>query len=226
MPAFAQSSQFSIEAGANIEAGAKVFRLCMSCHMVGDKAKNRTGPILNDLFGRPAASVKDYKRYSDAMIRAGAGGLVWDLDHINWYIENPKSLVSGTRMIFKGVKDPIDRSNLIEYLRQFSDNPANIVEAEPTILATDPDVHPSILAIVGDPAYGEYLSGECVTCHQIDGEVDGIPSIIGWNEEDFVIALQAYKTEHRTHEVMIMTARRLSDEEIAALATYFKTLGD
>ena len=129
-------------------------------------------------------------------------------------------------MLFKGIKDPVDRANLIAFLRQFSASPSDIPEAEPTIPATDPDVHPSILAIEGDFAYGEYLSGECTSCHQLSGDVDGIPSIIGWWREDFVTALQAYKMEHRTHEVMVMMAKRLSDEEIAALAAYFETLGE
>ncbi len=188
--------------------------------MVGEGARNKTGPHLNGLFGRPAGSVEGFK-YSEAMKRAGAGGLVWDVEHIDWFIENPKSLVSGTRMIFGGVKNPVDRANLMAFLRQFSDNPRDIPEAEPTKAPSDPDVHPSILAIKGDKAYGEYLSGECITCHQIDGSVDGIPSITGWLEEDFVTALHAYKNDHRPHEVMRMIAKRLSDEEIAALAAYF-----
>ncbi len=157
------------------------------------------------------------------MKRAAASGLIWDNEHIDWFIENPKSLVSGTRMFFKGIKDPVDRANLIAFLRQFSASPADIPEAEPTLAATDPDVHPSILAINGDPEYGEYLSGECITCHRIDGEDDGIPSIIGWQPDDLVTALHAYKTGHRLHEVMGLIAKRLSDEEIAGLAAYFAT---
>ncbi len=204
------------------EAGAKLFRYCKSCHSVGEGAKNRTGPHLNGLFGRPAGSIEGFN-YSKAMKRAAAGGLVWDNEHIDLFIENPKSLVSGTRMYFKGMKNPKDREDLMAFLRQFSDNPADIPEAEPTLAAKDPDVHPSILAIEGDAEYGEYLSGECITCHKIDGEDEGIPSIIGWEVDDFVTALHAYKNGHRLHDVMGLIAKRLSDEEIAALAAYFAT---
>ena len=37
--------------------GAKVFKKCASCHMVGAKAKNRVGPQLNAIIGRAIASV-------------------------------------------------------------------------------------------------------------------------------------------------------------------------
>lgn len=73
----------------------------------------------------------------------------------------------------------------------------------------------------GDPEYGEYLSGECTSCHQTSGEGDGIPSITNWPAEKFVTAMHAYKDGIRAHPVMQMIARRLSNEEIAALAAYF-----
>ena len=104
----------------------------------------------------------------------------------------------------------------------FSDDPANIPEADPTATAADHDLDPAILALVGDPEYGEYLSGECTTCHQADGADRGIPSITGWPRDDFVVAMHAYKTRARPHPVMQMMAGRLSNEEIAALAAYFE----
>jgi len=45
-----------------------------------------------------------------------------------------------------------------------------------------------------------------------------------WPEEEFVIAMHAYKKNIRAHPVMNMVAGRLNDEEIAALAAYFATL--
>jgi cytochrome c len=109
-------------------------------------------------------------------------------------------------------------------LREWSDRPQNIPEAEPTARKTDHDLDPAILALKGDPDYGEYLSSECSTCHQRDGSDQGIPSITGWPEEDFVVAMHAYKQKLRPHPVMQMMASRLNNEEIAALAAYFATL--
>ena len=86
------------------------------------------------------------------------------------------------------------------------------------------DVSEEILSIKGDPEYGEYLSGDCTGCHQVDGSYDGIPSITGWDEESFVWAMHSYKEKAREHPVMQMMAGRLSNDEIAALAAYFATL--
>lgn len=207
------------------EAGKVVFDQCKGCHQVGEGAKNRIGPHLNELFGRPAASIEGFK-YSKSFRRAGASGLEWHADTLDAFLENPRSYASGTRMSFRGIKDAKDRHDVIAYLRLFSDDPANIPEADPTATATDHDLDPAILAIQGDPEYGEHLSSECTTCHQTDGGDDGIPSIVLWPEEDFVIAMHAYKNKQRQHPVMQMMAGRLNDEEIAALAAYFNRLED
>lgn len=206
---------------ADTARGAALYRLCAGCHMVGEDARNRVGPHLNELFGRRAAAVADY-RYSKDMLRAGADGLTWTGETLDRYIENPKSLVTGTRMAFRGLADPAERADLLAYLRRFTVSPADIPEAEPTARPRDPDVDPAILAIDGDPAYGEYLAGECLTCHQASGADAGIPSITGWPRQDFVVVLHSYKNRHRPHPVMRMIAGNLSAEEIAALAAYFE----
>jgi cytochrome c len=203
--------------------GATVFKDCTSCHQIGNGAKNRVGPHLNGVFGRSAGSVEGAK-YSKSMIRAGDDGLIWTEETLDAYLENPKALVSKTRMSFRGIKNTTDRSDVLAYLRAFSDDPSNIPEAEPTATGTNHDLDPAILAIQGDPEYGEYLASECSTCHQTDGANDGIPGITGWLVEDFAVAMHAYKRKLRPHPVMQMMAGRLSDEEIAALAAYFKDL--
>ena len=206
------------------DRGATLFaRNCTACHQIGEGAKNRVGPRLNGVFGRRAGSVPDFA-YSKAMTRMGADGLVWTLDTLDPYIDNPKALVSGTRMAFKGLHDAKARADLLAFLREWSDKPRDIPEAEPTARKTNPDLAPEVLAIKGDRDWGEYLSSECQTCHQRDGSDRGIPSITRWPEPDFVLALHAYKQKLRPHPVMQMMAGRLNDEEIAALAAYFATL--
>ena len=207
----------------DLAAGEEVFETCIGCHSVGPEAENRIGPHLNGLFGRPAAGLEDY-RYSKSFQRAGAGGLEWHAETLDVFLENPRAMTSGTRMSFRGIKDAADRANVIAYLRQFSDDPGDIPEADPTARAMDHDLDPAILALVGDPEYGAYLSGECTTCHQASGADAGMPSIVLWPEEDFVVAMHAYKNKQRTNPVMQMIAGRLGDEEIAALAAYFATL--
>ncbi len=205
------------------EAGEEVYELCVGCHEVGRGAENGIGPHLNGIFGRKAGSIEGF-RYSKGLVREGTLGMVWTLELLDAYLENPKALVSDTRMSFDGLEDKTDRDNVLAYLRQFSDNPQNIPEAAPTGRAREVELSPETLAIVGDPEFGAYLANECTTCHQVDGRNDGIPGIVGWPEEDFVIAMHAYKRQIRPHPVMQMMAGRLSDEEIAALAAYFGDL--
>lgn len=77
----------------------------------------------------------------------------------------------------------------------------------------------------GDAALGEYLSSECVTCHQKSGQVTaGVPAIVGWPEDQFVAVLQSYKDKHRDNVTMQTIAGRLSAEDMAALAAYFGKL--
>ena len=216
-------AEHDVEAIGDAEKGAKIFNKCKGCHQVGEGAKNRVGPVLNGVFGRAAAVVEGFK-YSKGLRRAADGGLVWELASLDAYLENPKALVSGTRMSFRGLKDQHDRADVLAYLRGFSDNPQDIPEAAPTAVLTEVKLSPETLAIVGDPEYGEYLSSECTTCHQRDGSDAGIPSITLWPAEDFVTAMHAYKQKIRSHPVMQMMAGRLDDEEIAALAAYFEVL--
>ena len=81
-----------------------------------------------------------------------------------------------------------------------------------------------ILSIDGDSAYGEYLGGECVTCHQISGAASGIPPIVGHPQEYTVEALVEYKLGIRANEVMKLMTAGLTNEEIAALAAYFASI--
>jgi len=229
LPALALSAALGTTPGAADEIGDKVRgetlfkRQCSACHQIGPDAIHRVGPRLTGIFGRRAGSAEDFK-YSKSITRMGNDGLTWTLETLDAYVKNPKALVSGTRMNYRGMADDAARGALLAYLRDWSDKPSDIPEAEPTARRTLPDLSADILAIEGDPEYGEYLSSECTTCHQRDGSDQGIPAITLWPPEDFVAAMHAYKQQLRPHPVMQMMAGRLSNEEIAALAAYFATL--
>lgn len=83
---------------------------------------------------------------------------------------------------------------------------------------------PATVRASGDRALGEYLSSECVTCHQRTGTFQGIPPIVGWPEDSFVEIMNQYRTKQRDNPVMQTIAGKFSNEEIAALATYFGSL--
>lgn len=79
-------------------------------------------------------------------------------------------------------------------------------------------------AAAQDIEYGEYLSNQCTTCHQLSGKDNGIPPIVGWDAESFIAVLGSYKRKERENQAMQTIAASLGEEEIAALAAYFATL--
>lgn len=108
-------------AAQDVDAGAKVFKKCKACHAVGDGAKNKVGPHLNNVFGRTAGTIDGFK-YSKVMIAAGEDGLVWDEESITALVTKPRDFMKGTKMSFAGLKKEDDRVNLIAYLKTFSED--------------------------------------------------------------------------------------------------------
>ena len=112
------ASLFSAAATAagDAEAGAKLFsKTCGGCHSIGPDARGGFGPQLTGVIGRLAGTTEDYQ-YSDAMKNSG---VVWTREKLAAYIEAPKKVVSGTRMIFWGISDPKKIENLLAYLETF-----------------------------------------------------------------------------------------------------------
>jgi len=203
------------------DTGAKLFKACKSCHEIGANARNGVGPHLDGLFGRQAGVIDGFK-YSSAMKKLGEEGLVWNEFTLDQYLKKPRAYVPGTRMSFRGMSKDIERTHIIAYLKNLSaEAPAENPSASKP---HPPEIGAAAMDLAGDPDYGEYLSSECVTCHQITGRADGIPSIVGWPKEPFIRALFEYKTNVRSHQVMKNMTINLGNEEIAALAAYFGSL--
>ena len=99
-----------------IDYGEKVFKKCKACHRIGLNAKNGAGPHLNNIFGRVAGELKDYKKYSKSIKKIGQEGLIWNAETLTSFLENPKEYITGTKMNFKGIKKSDDLAALIEYL--------------------------------------------------------------------------------------------------------------
>ena len=112
-------SALPASAAGDAEKGKKVYNKCKACHMVGDNAKMRVGPPLNNIIGAKAGAQEGYK-YSKAMIAAGEGGMVWDIETLSAYLLKPKDVVPKGKMAFPGLKKEEDRINVIEYLKQYS----------------------------------------------------------------------------------------------------------
>lgn len=99
------------ELGGDAANGEKVYRKCQACHVI-DEETNRVGPHQVAVVGRPAGVVEGF-RYSKAMSESG---LVWDVETLNAYLENPRKFLKGTKMAFAGLKKEQDRADVIAYL--------------------------------------------------------------------------------------------------------------
>jgi len=96
-------------------AGEQVFKKCLPCHRIGEGAKNLVGPELNGLDGRHSGTAPGYT-YSDANKNSG---ITWNEATFKEYIKDPRARIPGTKMIFPGIKDDKEASDLWAYLKQF-----------------------------------------------------------------------------------------------------------
>src|SRR5688572_23883223 len=112
--ALALSSSWALAQGDAAE-GEKVFNQCKACHAV-DEAKNKVGPHLVGIIGRPAGSVEDFK-YSDALKESG---ITWNEETIAAYVADPRGYIKGNRMAFAGLKEEEEIANLLAYLKEES----------------------------------------------------------------------------------------------------------
>ncbi len=85
---------------------------CFGCHSLD---ADRVGPRHRGVFGRRAGSVPDFA-YSPGL---AASGITWDAGTLARWLTDPRSLVPGTRMMFR-VAEPADRADIIDYLRRES----------------------------------------------------------------------------------------------------------
>jgi cytochrome c len=101
-------------AGGDAAKGEVVFKKCMACHTVADKA-NKVGPSLLGVVGRAVATAEGFN-YSDGMKEYAATGAKWDEATLDTYLKDPKAVVPKTKMAFAGVKDDAERADLIAFL--------------------------------------------------------------------------------------------------------------
>jgi cytochrome c len=99
----------------DLAAGEVQFKKCTPCHDVGEKAKNKIGPVLNGIDGRKSGTIPSFK-YSEANKNSG---IMWDETQFLDYIKDPKAKIPGTIMVFVGIKNEADAKNLWAYLKQF-----------------------------------------------------------------------------------------------------------
>jgi cytochrome c len=97
--------------------GETIYERCAACHAL---AFDRVGPRHCGLVGRRAGSVPGFA-YSTAMKQSK---IVWDEKALDRFLAAPMKAMPGTMMTYDGVHDPLERADLIAYLRQVDRTPA------------------------------------------------------------------------------------------------------
>lgn len=96
------------------------------------------------------------------------------------------------------------------------------------ISATSDDIDATverISALPVDADYGEYLAGECLTCHGVE-QNEAVPRISGADKTHFISELIKFQNGTRDNPTMSSIAKALGEEEIASLAEYFSNLAE
>jgi cytochrome c len=71
--------------------------------------------VLNGLEGRKSGTIDGYS-YSDANKNSG---ITWSEATFKDYIQDPRAKIPGTKMIFAGIKNEKEKTDLWAYLAQF-----------------------------------------------------------------------------------------------------------
>lgn len=117
---------------ASLENGRVVFARCRSCHTITPDGPNMTGPNLYGIIGRRAGSHPGYN-YSTAV---KAAGFTWDDDHIDHWLQNPRTFLSGNKMTYPGLPDATDRRDVIAFL--------SVEAAKRPVVVTAPEMAPEV----------------------------------------------------------------------------------
>lgn len=117
-------------ASGDAAAGEKAFNQCKACHAIVDADGNdivkggKTGPNLYGVLGRTAGTIEGFG-YSDELIAAGQGGLVWTQETLTEYLTDPKAYLQ--RVLDDSAANPNMRfklakpDNVVAYLATFSE---------------------------------------------------------------------------------------------------------
>lgn len=99
-------------ASADKTNGQAQAQICKACHSLQQGGPNMIGPALHGFFGRAAGSQAEFA-YSAALQEAD---LVWTPRALDAWLSAPGRFLPGNAMMFPGVMNGDDRTDLIAYL--------------------------------------------------------------------------------------------------------------
>lgn len=96
----------------DVTNGAVIYKqACSQCHQL-NAGLNKKGPQLMNIYGAPAAQLKDYN-YSEGLMQSG---WVWDAKTLDPYIADAQKAMPDSKMLSDPMPDVKERTDLIAYL--------------------------------------------------------------------------------------------------------------
>ena len=96
----------------NADNGAIIYKdACGQCHQL-NAGLNKKGPQLMNIYGAPAATLKDYT-YSKGLKQSG---WVWDAETLDPYIADAEKAMTDSKMLSNPMPDAKERADVIAYL--------------------------------------------------------------------------------------------------------------
>jgi len=99
---------------ADPQIGDRKAASCKACHTFDAGGPDMAGPNLHGAYGQPMGRNRPGFGYSAALRDAGGN---WDDATLDAWLKNPQAVVPGTAMMFGGISDPLNRADVIAYLR-------------------------------------------------------------------------------------------------------------
>ncbi|MGH8629850.1 MAG: c-type cytochrome, partial [Burkholderiales bacterium] len=157
--AWAMAAVTPASGAGDVNRGAQAFRACTACHAL-EPERNLTGPSLSGVWGRKAATLASFLRFSDALKKSG---FAWNEQTLDAWLRNPEAMVRGNYMLFPGLGDARARSDLIAFLRAASDGSGPRVAktpALPDLKKAPPEATVAAIRHCGDTYYVTNGEGE------------------------------------------------------------------
>ena len=100
----------------SVERGARIFRRrCSTCHTIGEGEEHGTGPNLFDIVNNKAGRHRLFHYSLNNRIK----NIIWDYKTLDQFLKLPKSIIPGTIMISKPMKNEQDRKDVIVFMDQY-----------------------------------------------------------------------------------------------------------